>query len=84
MKRLRLIPCQIAVAMIVVYQKTLSPDHGLLRGRYPYGFCRFYPSCSEYAKIAITKHGVLRGSLQTVWRIIRCNPFTHPQIELNH
>jgi len=37
--------------------------------------CRFYPSCSQYAVIAITRHGVLRGSLLAGWRLLRCNPW---------
>ncbi|MBE5040206.1 membrane protein insertion efficiency factor YidD [Ructibacterium gallinarum] len=37
--------------------------------------CRFYPSCSQYAVLAIEKYGVLRGSVKALWRILRCNPF---------
>jgi putative membrane protein insertion efficiency factor len=37
--------------------------------------CRFYPTCSEYAIDAIIKYGVLRGSIKSMYRIIRCNPF---------
>ena len=36
--------------------------------------CRFHPSCSRYAMLALTKHGLIRGSLMTVRRIRRCNP----------
>jgi hypothetical protein len=39
--------------------------------------CRFVPSCSEYAAEAVAKHGLLYGSALAVWRILRCNPFTH-------
>jgi uncharacterized protein len=39
--------------------------------------CRFYPSCSNYAYEAITRHGVLQGSYLAVARICRCHPF-HP------
>lgn len=38
--------------------------------------CRFSPSCSRYALIAVQKHGVLKGSLMGAWRIIRCNPLS--------
>jgi len=38
--------------------------------------CRFTPSCSEYAKQAITKFGFFKGSGLAIWRILRCNPFT--------
>ena len=56
-------------ALIRVYQYTLSPLLG--------PSCRFYPSCSEYAHQAITRHGPLRGLVLAVKRILRCHPF-HP------
>lgn len=37
--------------------------------------CRFYPTCSEYAAAAVGKYGVLKGSIKSIYRIIRCNPF---------
>ncbi|MBO7435871.1 membrane protein insertion efficiency factor YidD [bacterium] len=37
--------------------------------------CRFRPTCSQYAMEALRKHGFLKGSLLSVWRILRCNPF---------
>ena len=37
--------------------------------------CRFQPTCSEYALEALRKHGVLRGSLLSIRRVARCNPF---------
>jgi hypothetical protein len=39
--------------------------------------CRFYPSCSEYAKLSIEKYGVLVGGIKAFKRIIKCHPF-HP------
>lgn len=81
---LLLIPRRLAVFGIELYQRILSPDHGFLRGLYPYGFCPYYPSCSQYAKIAIQRHGVFKGGLQAMWRIMRCNPWTHPSIEINN
>ena len=39
--------------------------------------CRFYPSCSNYALEAVAKYGLLRGSMLTAWRLMRCHPF-HP------
>lgn len=38
--------------------------------------CKFIPTCSEYGIEAITKYGALKGSLLTIGRIIRCNPFS--------
>lgn len=37
--------------------------------------CRFIPTCSEYALIAIEKYGVLRGGYLSVRRILKCHPF---------
>ena len=39
--------------------------------------CRFYPTCSEYALIAIEKHGPAKGSWLAAKRICKCHPF-HP------
>jgi putative membrane protein insertion efficiency factor len=60
--------------LIRFYQKTLSPDHGFLKKRFPNGYCRFYPSCSEYGYQIIKKRGLVVGSFKTIWRILRCNP----------
>jgi len=51
------------------YQVILSPFVG--------GQCRFYPTCSEYAREAIERHGSIRGSWLAVMRILRCGPW-HP------
>lgn len=69
------IPKNIVIFIIKIYQKTLSLDHGPLQKLYPRGFCRFYPSCSEYSIQAISKYGVIKGGLLSAWRIIRCNPW---------
>jgi len=37
--------------------------------------CRFYPTCSNYAIEAITTYGALKGSILSLKRILRCNPF---------
>lgn len=67
---------KIVIGTIKVYQKTISPDHGVNAVAHPYGFCRYYPSCSEYAVRAISKRGVARGFLLSCWRVLRCNPFS--------
>lgn len=63
------------VFIIWLYQKTFSPDHGPLKVFFPHGYCRFYPSCSEYGKQSIKKHGLIIGVPKTIWRILRCNPW---------
>lgn len=72
------------IGMINIYQKTLSPDHGPLRKRYPAGFCRFYPSCSEYTKLAIVENGSWRGIWLGMKRVSRCNPWTKPGVDLSY
>lgn len=55
--------------LIAQYKRWISP---LLGSR-----CRFYPSCSDYARLAIARHGSWRGSILAVWRIARCQPLCH-------
>jgi hypothetical protein len=63
--------------LIKFYQKTLSFDHGIIKHLFPYGYCRFYPTCSEYGYQAIEKYGIFKGGLMAIWRVIRCNPFNN-------
>jgi len=65
----------VAIKIIKVYQKTLSFDHGFFKYLYPDGYCRFKPSCSEYAIEAITQKGLLKGGIYSIWRVLRCNPW---------
>ena len=63
MKWVRRLVC----APIRLYQKFISPCLG--------HNCRFLPTCSQYAIEAIMVHGVLKGGLLAMWRILRCNPW---------
>jgi putative membrane protein insertion efficiency factor len=63
--------------LIRVYQKTLSLDHGIFHFFFPNGYCRFYPTCSEYGYQAIVKYGVWHGSYLALRRILHCHPW-HP------
>jgi len=67
---------------INLYQRTLSPDHGFFKARHPQGFCRYYPSCSEYTKQAVLKKGSFLGISKGLFRIVRCNPFSNGGIDL--
>lgn len=57
---------RLILGLISVYQYCLSP--------FLAGCCRFTPSCSEYAKEAVTRFGPLQGGLLGLWRILRCQP----------
>jgi len=61
------------VFVIRIYQKFISP----LKRQ----CCRFYPTCSEYAVLAVKKYGVLKGGLKAIFRILRCNPFSKGGID---
>jgi len=70
------LPRLIAIQIIKIYQKTLSPDHGFFKFRHPYGYCRYYPSCSNYAIDALSKYGFIKGGIMAMWRVMRCNPWS--------
>lgn len=57
-----------AVALLRGYKRFISP---LLPAA-----CRFYPTCSEYARESIERHGLLRGGRLGLWRLLRCHPFS--------
>jgi putative membrane protein insertion efficiency factor len=62
---------RILLASLDFYRKWLSPAiHSLSPGG-----CRYLPTCSEYASIAIATHGPLRGVSLALWRLLRCHPF---------
>jgi len=44
--------------------------------------CRFAPTCSEYARLAMLRHGALRGSVLALWRVVRCQPLSPGGIDL--
>lgn len=73
---------QLILFLIKLYQRTTSPDHGWLRYMSPGGFCRFYPSCSQYAYEVISKKGVVVGLGLSLWRILKCNPWHKGGIDL--
>lgn len=63
-------------AAVLVYQRTLSPDHGWNKIFFPAGYCRFTPSCSEYSRHAVYTHGLIGGLLLTAARLVRCAPWS--------
>ena len=63
-----LIPRNAVVAFLLGYRKVISPLYG--------DVCRYYPTCSAYGLGQIQQRGVVVGSVLTVWRILRCNPWS--------
>ena len=63
----------IAVAPVRFYQRAISP--GLPQR------CKYHPSCSQYAVGAIRRYGILRGAVLAVWRLLRCNPWSHGGVD---
>jgi putative membrane protein insertion efficiency factor len=59
----------VVCAPILLYQKLISPA---LPRR-----CKYEPTCSHYAVQAIQREGIARGVVLAVWRLLRCNPFSH-------
>ena len=60
---------RLLVAVLDVYKRRVSP---LLPRS-----CRFTPTCSEYARLALLKHGLVRGLALAAGRLLRCQPL-HP------
>ena len=55
-----------------VYRRVVSP---VLHG-FGVGGCRFLPTCSEYAEVAVARVGVWRGGWLALRRLGRCHPFS--------
>lgn len=68
-----LVPRNLVLGFLVAYRKTISPLYG--------DVCAYYPSCSAYAVGAVQQHGAVRGTLSSVWRILRCNPWTRGGVD---
>ena len=57
---------KLLISLIKIYQK--------IPGNFHYS-CKFQPTCSNYAIEAINEYGAFKGSLLSIYRILRCNPF---------
>jgi putative membrane protein insertion efficiency factor len=58
--------------LISFYQKFISPAFAPR--------CKYYPSCSSYALTAIQSYG-LKGVAMAIWRVLRCNPWSHGGVD---
>jgi uncharacterized protein len=61
------LPARGLLLLLKGYQRFISPM------RPP--TCRFYPSCSQYAVIAVRRHGALYGTWLAIRRLLRCHPW---------
>jgi putative membrane protein insertion efficiency factor len=59
-------PQALLIALVRGYRLLLSPWVG--------ASCRFEPTCSRYALVALERHGALGGTVLTTWRVLRCHP----------
>ncbi len=57
---------KLLIKAIKLYQKMPLASHA---------YCRYYPTCSNYAIEAIEEYGAFKGSIMAIKRILRCNPF---------
>ena len=62
---------KLAIFLIKLYKKYISPFLEFCGVK-----CKYYPTCSEYAKQAIEKYGSIKGIFLSIKRILRCNPFS--------
>ena len=70
---LRIAPRMPFVWFMRAYRLLVSPLYGQV--------CKYYPSCSKYALDAYEVTGALRGTGLTIWRLLRCNPFSHGGVD---
>ena len=63
---------RIAGAMMAGYKRVLSP----MLHAFSLSQCKFLPTCSEYAYVAVVRHGWVRGGWMALRRVARCHPFS--------
>lgn len=68
-----LLPRNVLIAFVITWRKLISPLYG--------DVCRYYPSCSSYGLQTLQNLGVSRGVPLTIWRILRCNPWSQGGID---
>ena len=59
---------KLLLSMIRFYRRCISPATP--------ANCKYIPTCSQYGLEAIERFGALKGGFLTVWRILRCNPWS--------
>lgn len=56
------------IGIVKAYRAVISPMSGPR--------CKYYPTCSTYSLTALQRHGAIKGGLLSMWRIMRCNPWS--------
>lgn len=64
---------KVLLSLINIYQSMPLGSHSK---------CKYYPTCSNYAKEAIETYGSFKGAFLTIKRILKCNPFSKGGIDL--
>lgn len=64
---------KVLLKLIYLYQITPLFSHSK---------CKYYPTCSNYAKEAIERFGTFKGCILTFKRLLKCNPFSKGGIDL--
>ena len=64
---------KLLIAPIRFYQRFITP--------YTPATCRYYPTCSAYGVTALRTHGAVIGTALTIWRVLRCNPWSDGGID---
>jgi hypothetical protein len=70
----------LAVLLVRGYRLFVSPVLPATVG----GRCKYHPSCSQYALDALREFGFVRGAVLAVWRLLRCNPWSHGGVDYAH
>ena len=61
------LPRRFLIGLVRVYQMIIAPHLPPT--------CRYTPSCSSYSVQALQKYGAVKGTILSVWRVLRCNPW---------
>jgi putative membrane protein insertion efficiency factor len=67
LRRLANLPRDLLVGLVRFYQLAISPHTA--------PSCRYTPTCSQYAILALRKYGAFKGTILTAWRLLRCQPW---------
>lgn len=68
---------RLARLLFLTYKRIVSP----LLSAGAVGQCKYLPTCSEYALVAVVRHGWWRGSALAIWRLLRCHPFARGGVD---